>query len=436
MTVSVAIVSGGGFQGGAIVASLAPLQGYRTVLLDCYPDTINSHAVDAFYVVPLIAQREEFLAVLADIVAKENIRVILPSSPHELPLLADRRDELKKSGIKVAVCSPGLLEILEDKRSVYQKLAELGLPTLKTYFDEPPEDAAFPLLGKPRRGWGAQGTKIVDDLTEYREFEASSPGSHVWQTYLDKFDEFSFDFAIGFDGSLSTIVARSRIRASSGFAVVCESVFLPEAEKFVATFAAWMKTQGAAGLFNIQLLRDESGAFFFSDVNPRIGTSAVHGLGEGVNLPKFVVDSAAPAARPAERTRATARAPVRMLRRISESFSPLLEAPDIRGLIFDLDDTLIDQKRWMVGKLKGTWQALQAELPAYEVFMLAALRLVEEGPRDRLLDKLSEALDLGSDIRDRLIAAYRACEPEGQFVYKDAARCISELRGQPRNLRF
>jgi FMN phosphatase YigB (HAD superfamily) len=97
-------------------------------------------------------------------------------------------------------------------------------------------------------------------------------------------------------------------------------------------------------------------------------------------------------------------------------------------VVFDLDDTLFDQKDWILRKLVMTWEIERDLLPERARFLGAALRIVEEGNRARLFDGLCEELELGETDRIRLIDTYRSVQPDGCRLYPDVAPCLTQLR--------
>src|SRR5437870_5445144 len=95
---------------------------------------------------------------------------------------------------------------------------------------------------------------------------------------------------------------------------------------------------GGLGIFNLQIISAGSECFI-SDVNPRMGSSAVFGYGLGVNLPVFVCS---PAAKVEPAGTHSLRRPLTMVRHLEELFVRNEGLDGIRGVIFDLDDTLLD----------------------------------------------------------------------------------------------
>ena len=101
----------------------------------------------------------------------------------------------------------------------------------------------------------------------------------------------------------------------------------------------------------------------------------------------------------------------RTFRYLEERSVPDLRLDEVRGIVFELDDTLLDQKAWMLSKLELTWQKEKASLPARTVFLSAALQIIEEGNHACLFDALCMQLDLDGAIRQRLIETYRQARP-------------------------
>jgi FMN phosphatase YigB (HAD superfamily) len=422
---AVAITSGGGFQGGAFLRSLVGQPGVKAVLLDCYADNVNRYWADSFHVVPLVRDEKPFIAALARIVRSEGVRVIFPSSDYELDVLARNRDHLAKAGALVAASPPDLLRVLRDKRALYGELRDLGFPALPMT-DLSDDDLRFPLLGKPLLGWGGRGMRVLRSAEELVASDrASLMRDFVWLPFFENFSEYSADFAIDFEGRISPIVLRERIRVSGGFAVIADSHENPAISASLAGFAQFLAERGGRGVFNVQVIEPEAGDFFYSDVNPRIGTSSVFGLGAGINLPLFICRSIEMAV---GRDAPAVSRPLRMLRRLEERYMNRLDRGEVAGVVFDLDDTLIDHKRWIVAKSEATWTELSDHLPDRHTFMQAIVHFVEEGPRNLLLDAVVDALNLPAELREPLIETYRKAVPGSLHTYSDVAACFEALK--------
>jgi FMN phosphatase YigB (HAD superfamily) len=217
------------------------------------------------------------------------------------------------------------------------------------------------------------------------------------------------------------------VRTSGGFAVVADTLEDPEAEAVVRRFAAWAASGGGRGLFNVQLLR-RGATLVVSDVNPRLGTSAVHWRRSGLN-PVLALCAEAGLA-PAGAGAAAPLARVRSIRYLEELALPAGPAPgavEIEGIVFDLDDTLIPTKRWGRERLEKALETLGLG-PEEERARREGRRLLEEGPRDRLLDALAKALGWDEARREALVGAYRDAWPERCATYPDVKPALDALR--------
>jgi FMN phosphatase YigB (HAD superfamily) len=421
------VVSGGLFQGLGLVKALRGSPRIRVAMVDCEPENVTRHFVDAFRAVPRLEQEGAFLDAVLGFCAEEDVGLVFPATARELPVLARARPRFEARGVHVAVPDAELVALLADKRSLYAFLEGSGIASLPCV---DPRAASLPLIGKPAAGWGSRGVVVVRSEQERRSL--GGVDGMVFQPYLERAGELSCDFAVGFDGSLSPVGVRRRIRSSGGFAVVGENVEDPAAEALVGSLAERLRVRGARGLFNVQLLA-EAGRLYVSDVNARFGTSAVHWCSVGPNPALHVCASVAPALRlpPGGPERPWPRRRViRHLEETSWDADPALAAAEarVRGVVFDLDDTLLDHKAWMRAKLERVLESPPAPVAEPRALLLAASWLIEEGGAPRLIDLLAERFGWKTETREAFLAAYRRAAPREAPLYPDVLTTIESLR--------
>ena len=422
--INVLVISGGGFQGLAVVKGLLQAGNIRVVVADCYEENIGRYLAHRSYVVPLLAQAEELHKALLRICKAEDIRVIIPSTELELEFLAVRRRDFEARGIQVAVSSKEFLQSVCNKERLYELLKDEKLAGPKG-INLGAGKTSYPILGKPKSGWGGKGQIVIHAAGELKHHALDElRKGYVWQPFLRKFVEYSADFAIGFAGHISEICLRERVRVSGGFAIVARERRDASVTRLVTRFARMAARRGGLGIFNVQVIR-AGGRCFISDVNPRIGTSAVFNYGMRVNLPAFVCSSGN---RPDGGRRPATRKSVTMVRYLEELFVQDERLDGIRGVVMDLDDTLINQKRWILDKLRGVHARFRSKLPAKEMFLARAMAILEEGNRSKLIDALCEAFHLGPGLREHLIQAYREFRPTNGHVFADVQPVLSELK--------
>jgi FMN phosphatase YigB (HAD superfamily) len=418
------IVSGGGFQGLTLIRALEQREDVHIVVCDIYAENPTRYLCLDYHVAPSLSDGEAFSRFLLEIVKKKRVDVVFPATARELRTLSRLRPQLELLGTQVAVSNGSLLETLLDKLQAYEWLKAAELPVQETIN---PASFAFdtPLFGRPREGWGGRDTLVVH-TAEGAQKHKDEWSNYVWTRWLPAFEEFSLDFAIGVNGKISPITMRRRLRASGGFAVVSESVVDTVLQHLADRIAQTISDAGGRGLFNVQVLAPDKGEYSISDVNPRSGTSSTHALAEGINLPGFFIDSAVTHVEPEALPQRKAVRTVRLLQDLS--VPRLAQAP--KGVVFDLDDTLVDHKLWMLRKMEALHPRCFANEISENDFLVCAVRLIDEGVRSDLIDRLLAELSLPPSLRDNVIQAYREAAVLETPLFPDVESTLQALKAK------
>jgi HAD superfamily hydrolase (TIGR01549 family) len=213
-------------------------------------------------------------------------------------------------------------------------------------------------------------------------------------------------------------VLRERLRTSGGFAVISKSVDDAAIHALADRTARAIVETGGAGLFNLQVLRTHGdGRLLVSDINPRFGTSSGHALGEGLNLAAFFLGEDA-----AQGMRRTVKT-VRTLR--DTTIARLPSRP--RALVFDLDDTLVDHKRWFAAKALAAGGAVGHFSGDVELFREAAIGLVDEGERRQFIDQLGLRLGWSAAQHKAYLEAFRAARVDVP-IFADVMQSLDAFR--------
>lgn len=423
---NVLVISGGGFQGLALVKALRSVKETRILLADCYPENVSRYFADAFFLAPMLAQEHAFLNFALTLCERENVKAVFASTEYELKLLARNRDAFERQGAIVYVSDIGLLELAGDKLVFYHWLLKEGLPCLPCYASPRDGEAVLPLIGKPRWGWGGRGIRVLSDQEALSAISVEENNQFVWQPYLDEFEEYSIDFSVDVVGEVSPLAFRRRVRSLGGFAILCEPGAPLHVQNAAGRVLDCLVPLGARGPMNMQILsRGES--CWVSDLNPRAGTSMPMSLAMGSNPLAFLLEKGGLSGKqPAIGNTIGDR--TRTLRYLEEKSVPDLRLENIRGAVFDLDDTLLDQKAWMFSKLELTWDEAKSILPERSTFLSLVLQLIEEGNRAKLFDALCAKLGLDDTVRLMLIETYRKMRPQDDLLYRDVRPALYQLR--------
>jgi FMN phosphatase YigB (HAD superfamily)/predicted ATP-grasp superfamily ATP-dependent carboligase len=421
------IVSGGSFPGLTLIKGLRQSGAVRLLLADCYEQTVSRYFVDRSFVVAKIADTAQFVDDLLSICREEKVDLLIPATDLELLPLAQNVPRFQAVGAAVAISDLDLLETLLDKRRLHRFLAQAGLPVLPD-LDIHTDRLEFPLLGKPRVGGGSKGIIVAHSREALAKWPlAELAGNFVWQPFLTDFKEYSIDFAIDFNGAASSFVVRERLRTAVGFAVVVASVEQTAIVSVMEELISLIRRCGGRGIFNVQFLHDPA-YLVISDVNPRVGTSAVFAQGFGINLPIFICRSLGAAnITPAAKLAPHAR-PLTMVRYLEEIWIQNEALSNVKGIVCDLDDTLINHKAWILAKLEMLFPQFALQLPARQEFLTAAVQTIEEGNRSTVFDVLRAKFGLSADLTRQLIHTYRECLPDRCLIYKDVEPTLAELK--------
>ena len=416
---TVLVVSGGGFQGLALIKALRHLPSVRVLVADANAANVGMHFAAACFRTPMLRDTTGFEAFLLGLCESEQVGDLFPATSLELDVLCGLRAKLEAIGVTVHVSADAALRLADDKLRFHEWLVAHGLPSLPALDPLTTSPSAYPLFGRPRKGFGSKGTITLKSPEQGADLDTHQLQSFIWQPRLTGFDEYSVDFAINEAGVTSPLSIRCRRLASGGFAVICTHQAPPEVRAVGQRVVDLLPTLGARGVLNLQLLHAD-GECWVTDLNPRVGTSLPLSLAAGFNPVAFLFG---------EETSHVHDWPLRHTFRALQEFVVYdCEVHDVKGVVFDLDDTLLDQKDWIVRKLALTWEAHSSQLPQRAVFMRAGLEVLEEGKRSDLFDAMARELSLTKDMVHALIDTYRTAVPTGCRVYSDVRPVLLQLR--------
>ena len=413
------VVSGGGLQGAAIIKSLRAIGGVRILVADCHEENVGRFEADGYFVAPLLSDAPAFTAFLHRVCRQEAVDHLFPITDLELEIFSREKQALELAGTQVWVCSPAVLEVARNKLGLAQWLQAKGLPTLATASTPDGVGHTGPLLGKPLAGYGSKGIVKVASLVDALALPQAQREGLAWQEQWLSFDEYSIDLAIKGPGQLSPVYLRRRVRTSGGFAVLCQPSDDPRVCDIAQRTAQALSEDGALGVLNLQILVAGEQAVV-SDFNARAGMSLPLTLAAGGNPVALLLGAPC-----GEQSSGPA---VRTVRVLSERLLQRPSLAQVQGVVFDLDDTLFDQKDWIHRKLRMLWQAEQHWLPSELDFLKATMAILEEGERAKLFDVYARHQGLSDNQRLTLIDVYRKARPDTGRLYPDVAGALAQLR--------
>jgi carbamoyl-phosphate synthase large subunit len=266
--------------------ALSRAGGGVVIVTDVNPMSPAVYAADRAFRVPLSKDPGYIDQVLA-IAIGEGVGLVIPTIDDELELFGEAAGRFAEAGIRVAVSTPGITSLCDDKYRTCQVLREHGVAAAESWLPSAlPESPRFPLFVKPRHGRGGIGAYAIRnarDLAFFLDY-VSDP---IVQEYLDG-PEYTIDVLCGFDSRVLSIVPRRRDVIRAGVIDRGCTVNNPD---LIALAKACADALPFVGAVNIQC-RVVNGRPVIFEINPRFSGGIPLTIESGADFPRMLVDLA------------------------------------------------------------------------------------------------------------------------------------------------
>jgi carbamoyl-phosphate synthase large subunit len=225
-----------------------------------------------------------YVDALAQIVARRDVRLIVPLTDLDQGILAGSREALAPA--LVLAPSPDVCTTMGDKYLAHRFFEEHGIDSPRTWLpDDVPDDVRYPLLVKVREGFGSRHIHHAADPDQLAFFLRYTPvESMVQERCLG--EEHSIDVFCDLDGRCLNAIPRSMIQSKGGESIKGMSLQDPE---LFAHGARVAETIGIVGPANVQCFREPDGTLPVTDVNPRFGGAFPLPLAAGSRCPQLAL---------------------------------------------------------------------------------------------------------------------------------------------------
>jgi carbamoyl-phosphate synthase large subunit len=254
--------------------------GGEVVAADVDPLSAALYVADGAELVPP-SDRPEFIEAIAEICARRDVGLIVPSRDEELPVLAAAASRLREAGVIVAVSEPEVVRACQDK-AVFQRIcASHGLGVPRTYALDQVE---YPAFVRPRIGKGGRGTAVIHDSTELDAVVNQLGRDVIVQEVVDA-PEYTIDLLADFSGAVVSLVVRRRVLVVGGESWVGRVEMRGDLLHAARRLAGVMRFRGHV---TVQCFLADSDVLFI-EVNPRFGGGAALGWAAGAPTPEYLV---------------------------------------------------------------------------------------------------------------------------------------------------
>lgn len=335
---------------------------------------------------------KSYIQNLLDICLNDHIDLIVPTIDTDLLILSENKQLFANQGTLVMISEPEMIRICRDKNNTSKFFVNCGLNAPMPVNDWHEYNFGFPAFIKPKDGSSSINAFKVDSSEEL-EVYAKQVNDYIVQPFVSG-REYTIDIFCDFEGNPITIVPRERLQVRAGEVlktqIVMDRNMIDEAKAICKSFKP-------CGPLTVQLIRDEYGIDWFIEINPRFGGGAplsmkagarsaeiIMRLLSGDDIDLYTIEDKA------------------IYSRFDQSVCISNGKGTVKGVIFDLDDTLYNEKDYVRSGFKAVSDYLQGK---YEERLWTCF--VEGKPAiDTLLRELGREKE-----RDEVIEVYRSHKP-------------------------
>ena len=275
---------------------------------------------------------------LLAICASDSIDLLIPTIDTDLLVLSENKSRFEMIGTKVMISDYDKVMICRDKNNTSAFFNECGL------FAPPPVNCweeykgEYPAFIKPKDGSSSINAFRVKNREEL-EIYAKHIGEYIVQPFISG-REYTVDVFCDWNGKPLSIVPRERIQVRAG-EVLKTRIFLDR--KMIEETARICEKFKPCGPITVQLIRDNNGEDWFIEINPRFGGGAPLSMKAGARSAELIL-------------KLLSGEEVQYMDEIEDGSvysrfdqSVCIEEGKgrIKGVIFDLDDTLFSEKEYV-----------------------------------------------------------------------------------------
>lgn len=349
-----------------------------------------------------------YISNLLSICKEDHIDIIIPTIDTDLLVLSENKQIFERFGIKVLISAPDKIRICRDKNNTSQFFVNCGLHAPMPVNNWKEYSGGYPAFIKPKDGSSSINAYKVENEEEL-EVYAGQVEDYIVQPFVSG-HEYTIDIFCDWDGEPIYIVPRQRIQVRAGEVLktqIClDKTMIDESRMLCSAFKP-------CGPMTVQLIRDAQGVDWFIEINPRFGGGAPLSMKAGARSAESILklmDGEQVDELPIEDGA--------VYSRFDQSVCIEEGKGKIKGVIFDLDDTLYSEKEYIRSGYKAVSDFLGGgyEEKLWNYFINGKPAI------DELLRELNRENEKAAALE-----AYRNHEPD-IHLYPDVDEIINHLK--------
>lgn len=345
---------------------------------------------------------------LLDICNTDKIDLLIPTIDTDLLVLSENKEKFDAIGTQVMISAPDKIRICRDKNYTSQFFVYCGLHAPMPVNDWKKYNGAYPAFIKPKDGSSSVNAFKVENREELAVYAAQII-DYIVQPFVSG-QEYTIDIFCDWEGKPMSIVPRERLQVRAGEVnktrIFMDQTMIEESKTLCEAFKP-------CGPMTVQLIRDDEGIDWYIEINPRYGGGAPLSMKAGAKSAEIVLKLL-----DGETIDGHKVADGAIYSRFDQSVCLTEEKNEIKGVIFDLDDTLYSEKEYVRSGYKAVSDYLGGgyEEKLWEFFESGKPAL------DELLKELGH-----ENEKNKVLNIYRSHKPN-IHLYDGVKEMIRELK--------
>ena len=354
-----------------------------------------------------------YISELVEICKTDHIDLLIPTIDTDLMVLSKNVDLFQ--GTKVLISKPDKIAICRDKNDTGEFFESCNCKAPKTFNNWELYDGMYPCFIKPKDGSSSINAFKVETAEEL-EMYAQQIEDYIIQPFIDG-TEYTVDIFCDFEGNPVYITPRIRLQVRAGEVlktqISMDEKIIEESKLIIGKFKP-------VGPMTVQLIRQATtGDDYFIEINPRYGGGAPLSMKAGARSAEVILKLLLGEAFKIDATMSDGA----IYSRFDQSVcihQDTAKQP-VKGVIFDLDDTLYSEKQYVKSGFCAVGEYLDKNNAAEKLWSC-----FEAGKH--AIDTYLEEIGL-IDKREECLQIYRRHLPRIS-LYDGVARLITELKNR------
>ena len=346
---------------------------------------------------------------LLDICAADHIDLLIPTIDTDLLVLAENKEKFEAIRTRVMISALDKIHICRDKNNTSQFFVDCGLHAPMPVNDWKEYRSGFPAFIKPKDGSSSINAFKVENEEEL-EVYAGQVEDYIVQPFVSG-KEYTIDIFCDWNGNPISIVPRERLQVRAGEVLktqICMDQTMIEESK------ALCKAFKPCGPMTVQFIRDDTGIDWYIEINPRFGGGAPLSMKAGARSAEAILKLMDGE----EVSYCTEISDGAIYSRFDQSVCITEGKGQIKGVIFDLDDTLYSEKEYV----KSGYKAVSDYLGGGHEEKMWSFFEAGKPAIDELLKELEREKE-----KAKVLEVYRSHMPQ-IHLYPGVVEMIEELK--------